>query len=173
MATVQKITPHLWFDHQAEEAAEFYTSVFRDAKMGRISRYGKEGFEIHGRPAGSAMTVEFTLEGQQFLALNGGPVFKFNESISFMVHCDNQEEIDHYWDKLSEGGDPKAQRCGWLKDKFGLSWQVAPSILGKLMSDPQRGQQVMQAFMQMKKMDIAALEAAYHRQPTGAGVRPQ
>ena len=168
MATVQKITPHLWFDHQAEEAAQFYTSVFKNSKIGKVSRYGKEGFEIHGRPEGSAMTVAFTLEGQPFLALNGGPVFRFNESVSFMVHCNSQQEIDYYWNKLSEGGDAKAQACGWLKDRFGLSWQVVPTQLEKFMSDPVRSQNVMKALMQMKKPDLAVLQEAYEntsRQP--------
>lgn len=161
MATVQKITPHLWFDNQAEDAAKLYTSVFKNSKMGQITRYGKEGFEVHGRPEGSVMTIAFTLEGQQFLALNGGPVFQFNESVSFVVRCDSQEELDNYWNKLSEGGDPKAQVCGWLKDRFGLSWQVVPSNMEKLMSDPVRSQNVMKALLQMKKLDLAALEAAY------------
>ena len=161
MAAVQKIKPHLWFDSQAEEAARFYTSVFKNSKIGKISRYGKEGFEVHGRPEGSVMSIAFTLEGQEFLALNGGPVFKFNESVSFVVHCDNQEEIDYYWNRLSEGGDPKAQVCGWLKDRFGLSWQVIPAQMEKLMSDPVRSQNVMHALLQMKKLDLAALQAAY------------
>ena len=168
MATVQKITPHLWFDQQAEVAAQFYTTVFKNSKIGKVSRYGKEGFEIHGRPEGSVMTVSFTLEGQPFLALNGGPVFQFNESVSFVVHCDSQEEIDYYWNKLSEGGDAKAQACGWLKDRFGLSWQVVPVQLEKFMSDPVRSQNVMKALLQMKKLDLAVLEEAYEntsRQP--------
>jgi predicted 3-demethylubiquinone-9 3-methyltransferase (glyoxalase superfamily) len=166
MATVQKITPHLWFDHQAEEAAIFYTSVFKNSKIGKISRYGKEGFEVHGRPEGSVMTVAFTLEGQQFLALNGGPIFTFNESISFVVHCDTQEEIDHYWNRLSAGGDPKAQVCGWLKDPFGLSWQVVPSQLEQFLSDPAGAQRVMKALMQMKKLDLAALQQAFEGKET-------
>jgi len=156
---MQKISPFLWFDNQAEEAAKFYVSIFRNSKIGKISRYGKEGYEIHKRPAGTAMVVEFELEGQKFLALNGGPVFKFNEAISFAVQCQSQQEIDHYWEKLSEGGDPKAQQCGWLKDKFGLSWQVVPDIIGELMTDknPARSGRVMNVVMQMKKIDIATL----------------
>lgn len=161
MAAIQKIKPHLWFDNQAEEAATFYTSVFKNSKIGRISRYGKAGFEVHGRPEGSVMSIAFTLEGQEFLALNGGPVFQFNESVSFVVHCDSQEEIDYYWNKLSEGGDPRAQVCGWLKDRFGLSWQVVPSQMEQLMSDPSRSENVMKALLQMKKLDLGALQAAY------------
>ena len=163
MATIQKITPHLWFDNQAEEAARFYVSVFKNARMGRISHYGREGFEIHQRPAGSVMVVEFWIENQLFLALNGGPHFKFNEAISFLVNCDSQEEIDHYWEKLTEGGDSKAQMCGWLKDKFGLSWQIVPSNMGEVMNDPdkQRADRVMKEVLQMKKLNIEKLEKAY------------
>jgi predicted 3-demethylubiquinone-9 3-methyltransferase (glyoxalase superfamily) len=163
MATMQKITSNLWFDTQAEEAVKFYTSVFKNAKVGRISHYGKEGKEIHGMKAGTVMTVEFQLEGQNFLALNGGPHFKFNEAISFIVHCDTQEEIDYYWEKLSAGGDKKAQVCGWLKDKFGLSWQIVPTIMAELMADanPKKAGNVMKAMLQMKKLDIAALKKAY------------
>lgn len=132
---MQKVTPFLWFDDQAEEAAEFYTSIFKNSKIGRTTRYGKEGYEIHGKPAGTAMTVEFEIDGQPFTALNGGPVFQFNEAISFQVRCDTQEEVDYYWDKLSEGGDEKAQQCGWLKDKYGVSWQIVPKILSELVGD--------------------------------------
>jgi predicted 3-demethylubiquinone-9 3-methyltransferase (glyoxalase superfamily) len=162
MSTIQKITPNLWFDNQAEEAAKFYTSIFKNSGIGKTSRYGTEGQEIHGQPAGSVMTIQFQLEGQQFLALNGGPIFKFNEATSFIVNCDTQEEVDYYWHKLSEGGDPKAQVCGWLKDKFGLSWQIVPVIMAELMSnpDPKKAGAVMKALMQMKKLDIAALKAA-------------
>jgi predicted 3-demethylubiquinone-9 3-methyltransferase (glyoxalase superfamily) len=157
---MQKITPCLWFDTQAEEAVKFYTSVFKNSKIGKISRYGKEGFEIHGRPAGTVMTLEFEINGQTFTALNGGPIFKFNEAISFQVSCETQEEIDFYWEKLTEGGDPKAQACGWLKDKFGLSWQIVPAILAELVRDPNKSEKVMKALLQMKKLDIQVLKQA-------------
>jgi predicted 3-demethylubiquinone-9 3-methyltransferase (glyoxalase superfamily) len=160
MATIQKITPCFWFDKQAEEAAKYYTSIFPGSRIGRISRYGKEGFEVHHMPEGTVLTIEFTLDGQTFSALNGGPLFKFNESISFIVNCKDQEELDHYWDKLSEGGDPNAQQCGWLKDKFGVSWQIVPSILPSLLDDKARSGRVMTALLQMKKLDIKALEEA-------------
>jgi predicted 3-demethylubiquinone-9 3-methyltransferase (glyoxalase superfamily) len=161
--TMQKVTPFLWFDDQAEEAAEFYTSIFKNSKIGRTTRYGKEGYEIHGKPAGTAMTVEFEIDGQPFTALNGGPVFQFNEAISFQVRCDTQEEVDYYWDKLSEGGDEKAQQCGWLKDKYGVSWQIVPTILSELVgdSDSEKSQRAMKAMLQLKKMDLEALERAY------------
>jgi predicted 3-demethylubiquinone-9 3-methyltransferase (glyoxalase superfamily) len=128
---VQKITPCLWFDNQAEEASRFYASIFKNSKIGRITRYGKEGYEIHGRPEGTVMTVEFEIEGRAFTALNGGPIFQFNEAISFQVRCETQEEIDYYWERLSEGGDERAQQCGWLKDKYGLYWQVIPKALAE------------------------------------------
>ena len=162
MAT-QPITPCLWFDTQAEEAARFYTGIFKNSKIGTISRYGEAGREVHGKPAGSVMTVEFELDGQKFTALNGGPHFKFNEAISFQIMCETQEEVDHYWDKLSAGGDPAAQQCGWLKDKYGLSWQVVPTVLIDLMKDPDREKsgRAMEAMLQMKKLDIAALEHAF------------
>lgn len=160
---MQKITPCLWFDDNAEEAAEFYVSIFKDAKIVSVSRYGKEGFEIHGRPEGSAMTVEFEIEGQKFVALNGGPVFKFNEAISFQIHCRTQEEVDHYWDRLSEGGNAKAQQCGWIKDKFGVSWQVIPTALMEMLQDQDhaKSQRVTAAMLKMKKLDIPALRRAY------------
>lgn len=160
---MQKITSCLWFDNQAEEAARFYTAIFRNSKIGNISRYGEAGHEVHGRPAGSVMTVTFELDGQAFTALNGGPVFKFNEAVSFMVNCESQGEVDFYWEKLSEGGDKQAQQCGWLKDKFGMSWQIVPTELGKLMSDPDSAKsgRVMQALLPMKKIDIAGLKRAY------------
>lgn len=162
---MQKITPFLWFDSEAEEAAQFYVSIFKHARLGNITRYGTEGFEIHAQPAGKVMTAEFELEGQQFVALNGGPIFKFNESVSFQVHCETQEELDYYWNRLSEGGDEKAQQCGWLKDKYGLSWQITPSVLGKMLSDEDaaKSQRVMRAVMQMKKIDIAALRQVYEQ----------
>jgi len=162
MATAT-ITPCLWFDSQAEEAAKFYTSIFEDSRIGRISRYGEAGKEVHGRPAGSVMTVEFELAGQPFTALNGGPAFQFNEAISFQLSCRDQKEVDYYWEKLSAGGDPKAQQCGWLKDKYGVSWQIVPIAVAKMLSDPKSGnsQRAMTALLQMKKLDIAALERAY------------
>ncbi|MBC7904006.1 MAG: VOC family protein [Gemmatimonadaceae bacterium] len=161
MATFQKISPNLWFDSNAEEAANFYISIFPNSKIGKITRYGTEGFEIHHRPAGTVMVIEFFLDGQQFLGLNGGPVFKFNESVSFVVNCADQKEIDYFWDKLNEGGDPAAQQCGWLKDKFGLSWQVVPIAMDDMMSgDSAASGRVMNAMLQMKKLDIAKLEAA-------------
>lgn len=128
---MQKITPCLWFDDKAEEAANFYVSIFKNSRIGRITRYGKEGYDIHRRPAGTVMTVEFRLEGQDFVALNGGPVFTFNEAISLQVHCRTQEEVDDYWEKLSDGGDTSAQRCGWLKDKYGVSWQIVPTVFAR------------------------------------------
>jgi predicted 3-demethylubiquinone-9 3-methyltransferase (glyoxalase superfamily) len=163
MPSLQRITPCLWFDSQAEEAARFYTSIFPDSKIGKITRYGSAGYEVHRRPAGSVMTVSFELNGQPFTALNGGPVFKFNEAISFAIVCETQEQIDHYWTKLSEGGDPKAQQCGWLKDKYGVSWQVDAAPLHRMLSDPdtEKSGRVMNAMLQMKKMDIAALERVY------------
>lgn len=151
----KQITPCLWFDNQAEEAANFYTSIFKNGKITAVSRYGKEGFEFHKQPEGTAMTVVFEINGQPFTAMNGGPVFKFTEAISFQVFCDSQEEIDHYWNHLTEGG--KEVQCGWLKDKYGVSWQVIPSILPTLMTDPARAGRVTNAFMQMKKFDISKL----------------
>jgi predicted 3-demethylubiquinone-9 3-methyltransferase (glyoxalase superfamily) len=163
VATVQRITPNLWFDDQAEEAAEFYVSVFPDSAIARVSRYGKEGFDIHHRPAGSAMTVAFRIAGMDFVALNGGPVFTFNEAVSFIIDCADQDEVDHYWDRLGEGGDPAAQRCGWLKDRYGVSWQIVPSVLAELMGgpDPAASERVTAAFLQMKKLVILDLEKAY------------
>jgi predicted 3-demethylubiquinone-9 3-methyltransferase (glyoxalase superfamily) len=157
------ITPFLWFDTQAEEAANFYLSVFPDSKLLRIARYPQAGSEIHGRAPGSVMTVEFELSGQRFLALNGGPVFRFNEAVSFVVDCETQAELDHYWSALSAGGDPAAQQCGWLKDRFGVSWQVVPARIAAMMADPDRArsERVMAAIMPMKKLDIARLEQAY------------
>jgi len=163
MPSVQKITPCLWFDQQAEEAARFYTSIFKNSRIGNISYYGEAGREIHGMPAGTVLTVDFELEGQPFTALNGGPIFKFNEAISFQVHCETQQELDYYWEKLSEGGDKKAQQCGWLKDKYGASWQVVPAVLPKLLMDPdpKKSQRTMQALLQMKKLDIEKLKQAH------------
>ena len=160
---MQKITPNLWFDKQAGDAVKFYTSVFKDSRILNTSYFGKEGFEIHQMPEGTVMTVEFELKGQKFLALNGGPIFKFNEAISFVVDCEDQEEVDYYWEKLTEGGDKNAQQCGWLKDKHGLSWQIVPAILSKLITDKdkERAGRVMNAMLQMKKIDIAGLQRAY------------
>lgn len=159
MANIQRITPCLWFDDQAEPAANFYVSVFPNSRITAVSRYGEAGFEVHHRPAGSVLTVTFELEGQGFMALNGGPVFKFTEAISLMVSCDSQQEIDRYWERLGDGGDPKAQQCGWLKDRYGLSWQIVPSIMSTLMTGP-AANRVMAALLKMKKLDIAALQAA-------------
>ncbi len=163
MASIQKLSPCLWFDGQGEEAARFYVSIFRNSRMGTISRFGKEGFEIHGRPEGSAMVVTFYLDGQEFGALNGGPHFKFNEAISLMVRCESQAEIDYFWDKLGAGGDPKAQPCGWLKDKYGLSWQIVPTAMEKMMTSTDRAKsgRVINALLKMKKLDLAALQKAY------------
>ena len=159
---MNKIIPCLWFDNQAEEAARFYTSIFPKSKIGNITRYGQEGFEIHGRPAGSVMTVEFELDGQSFTALNGGPQFKFTEAVSFVVNCDTQKDIDYYWDKLTAGGGKEVQ-CGWLKDRYGLSWQIVPAILRRMLQKPDAtaSDRVMKALLQMKKLDIAALMRAY------------
>ena len=164
MATMQKITANLWFDKQAEEAARFYVSVFKNSKIGRITHYTEEGFDVHQMPAGTVMTIEFQLEGQQFVGLNGGPIFKFNEAVSFIINCETQEEIDYYWNKLGEGGDPKSQVCGWLKDKFGLSWQVTPTVLDDMISDPDKAKanRAMRAMLKMKKLDIGELERAYN-----------
>jgi predicted 3-demethylubiquinone-9 3-methyltransferase (glyoxalase superfamily) len=163
MPLIQKITPCLRFDDQAEEAAKFYTEIFKNSKIKKISRYGKEGYEIHRKREGSVMTVEFELDGQPFTALNGGPIFKFNEAISFQVDCATQEEVDFYWQKLSEGGDENAQQCGWLKDKYGLSWQIVPRPLLEMLNDPdaKKSQRVMAAMLKMKKIDIETLERAY------------
>lgn len=152
------ITPCLWFDKEAEDAAKFYVSVFKDSSINNISYYGKEGQDIHGQKSGTVLTVDFTLNGQPYLALNGGPVFKFNEAVSFSIPCKDQEEVDYYWNKLSEGG--QESMCGWLKDKFGLSWQVVPTILPELLKDPAKSDRVMKAFMQMRKFDIEKLKNA-------------
>lgn len=160
--SVQKITPFLWFDNQAEEAVSFYTSVFENSKIMRITRYGEEAAQVSGRSKGTAMTVAFQLAGQQFVALNGGPQFQFTAAISFVVNCDSQDEVDYYWGKLSEGGDEKAQQCGWLKDKYGVSWQIVPTELGELLSnpDPAKSGTVMKAMLQMKKINVEALKQA-------------
>jgi predicted 3-demethylubiquinone-9 3-methyltransferase (glyoxalase superfamily) len=156
-----KITPCLWFDDQAEEAAKFYCSVFKNSRITSVSHYTEVGTEIHGRKPGSVMAVAFELNGQPFTALNGGPVFQFNEAISLQIDCKTQEEVDHYWQKLS--ADPKAQQCGWLKDKYGLSWQVVPAVLFDMLQDKDRKRagRVMDAMLHMKKLDIKGLEKAY------------
>jgi len=158
--TATRITPCLWFDSQAEEAVKFYASVFKNSKIGKISHYGKEGFEVHGRKAGTVMTVEFEIEGQKFVALNGGPHFQFNEAVSFQIHCETQAEIDHFWSKLTEGG--KEQPCGWVKDRFGLSWQVIPNALPQMLMDEnsEKAQRVMKSMLQMRKIDLDALKRA-------------
>lgn len=152
------ITPCLWFDNKAEEAAQYYTSIFCDSEILSISRFGKEGFEFHGQPEGTAMVVSFRINGQIFTALNGAKGNHFNESVSFQVYCEDQAELDHHWNKLTEGG--AESMCGWCKDKFGISWQIIPSILPELMSDPQKAPRVVNAFMQMKKFDIEKLLTA-------------
>jgi len=159
----QKITPCLWFDDQAEEAVKFYTSIFKKSKVGRIARYGEAGAKVSGRPKGSVMTATFEIEGQEFMALNGGPHFRFSEAVSFIVNCETQQEIDQLWEKLSEGGEQGV--CGWLKDKYGLSWQVIPTVLEKMMQDKDsdKTNRVMRALLQMKKLDIRRLEEAYER----------
>ena len=162
MPTNRKIAPCLWFDDQAEAAANFYCAIFKNSRITNVSRYGEAGREFHGKQPGTVMTVEFELDAQPFTALNGGPMFKINEAISFQVNCQTQDELDYFWQKLGEGGDEKAQQCGWLKDKFGVSWQVVPAILPQLLNDPDpaKSQRVMTAVLQMKKLDIAALQRA-------------
>jgi predicted 3-demethylubiquinone-9 3-methyltransferase (glyoxalase superfamily) len=161
-APSSRISPCLWFDHEAEPAAQLYVSVFPDSRITQVARYPEAGQEIHGRKAGSVMTVAFELSGQSFTALNGGPVFRFNEAISLQVHCENQEEVDHYWSRLSQGGDPAAQQCGWIKDRYGLSWQIVPNRLIELVQDPDpvRREKAFAAMLKMKKIDIAAIERA-------------
>ena len=159
MSEKQKITTFLWFDTNAEEAAKFYVSVFKDSSIRSITHYTKSAEQASGKPAGSVMTVEFTLEGREFVALNGGPQFKFNESVSFVVNCDTQQELDEIWNKLSQGGDPRAQACGWLKDRFGLSWQIIPASLPHLIKSG-NSERVMGALMKMTKIDIGELERA-------------
>ncbi|MDB4915573.1 MAG: hypothetical protein JWM95_3217 [Gemmatimonadetes bacterium] len=163
MSTLQRLTPSLWFDSQAEQAAQFYTGIFKNSRIVTINYYGKAGFETHRRPAGSVMSVLFELDGHEFTAVNGGPQFKFTEAISFQVNCEEQHEIDYYWDRLSSGGDPRAQQCGWLKDKYGLSWQIVPSMLPDLFRDASSdgAARAMTAMLKMKKLDIETLEKAF------------
>ena len=158
-----KIAPCLWFDDEAEPAAAFYTGIFPNSRIGTVLRYSEVGQEFHGKPAGSVMTVAFELDGLSFTALNGGPLFRFNEAVSLQVYCETQQEIDHYWEKLSAGGDENAQQCGWLKDRYGLSWQIVPLVLLDMLQDPapEKSQRAMAALFQMKKLDIAALQRAY------------
>lgn len=162
MSSIRYLRPCLWFDHQAEQAASFYTCVFKNSKISQIARYSAVGQDVHGRPPGSVMTVTFELDGHPFIALNGGPIFKFNEAVSLEIGCDTQAEIDYFWDTLSDGGDPNAQQCGWLKDKFGLSWQVVPAKMNEYMADSTspRTQRAFAAMLKMKKLDIRELEKA-------------
>ena len=159
---MQKITLCLWFDTQAEEAVAFYASIFKQSKIMQVTRYDKASAAASGRPEGSVLTVDFEIEGQPFMALNGGPIFKFSEAVSFVVNCETQEEVDHYWEKLSEGGDERAQQCGWLKDKYGVSWQIVPTILARLLEDTDKAKagRVMAALLDMKKLDIEQLRNA-------------
>lgn len=162
---MQKITPFLWFDDDAEEAVNYYISIFGNSRIVKIARYCEAGAEVSGRPKGSVMTVAFQLEGQEFLALNGGPVFAFSPAISFVVNCETQDELDKLWEKLSAGGE--TEQCGWLKDKYGVSWQIVPAVLGNMMSDPDpaKSQRVMRAMLEMKKLDIEGLKKAYEQEP--------
>jgi predicted 3-demethylubiquinone-9 3-methyltransferase (glyoxalase superfamily) len=163
MSSSLKIVPCLWFDTEAEQAANAYAAIFANSRVTKVTHYPEAGTEIHGRAAGSVMTVSVELDGQPFTALNGGPAFKFNEAISFEVHCDDQDEIDYYWDKLGEGGDERARQCGWLKDRFGVSWQVVPRILLEMIDadDPSAMERAFAAMLKMKKLDIAELKRAY------------
>jgi predicted 3-demethylubiquinone-9 3-methyltransferase (glyoxalase superfamily) len=161
--TKTPIVPCLWYDSNAEEAVNFYLGIFPNSAIKSVSRYTEVGREFHGKEPGTALTIEFTLDGQTMTALNGGPMFKFTEAVSLQIMCDTQEEIDHFWEKLSAGGDPAAQQCGWLKDKYGLSWQVVPKCIGEMMVSPdtEKSGRVMTAIFGMKKLDKAALEAAF------------
>ncbi len=163
MPLIQKITPCLWFDDQAEEAAKFYVATFNNGKITNVSYYGEVGHELHGKSPGSVMTVAFELDGQPFIALNGGPTFKFTEAISLQINCDTQAQVDYFWEKLSEGGDESAQQCGWLKDKYGVSWQVVPTVLPLMVSDAdsEKSRRATAAMLAMKKLDIAELQRAY------------
>lgn len=158
---MQKITPFLWFNDKAEEVVNFYVSIFKNSRVGSIARYGEEGAEVSGRPQGTVMTVTFELEGQEFMALNGGPMFTFSPAISFLVNCATQQEVDELWEKLSAGGE--RQQCGWLKDKYGVSWQIVPTALGEMLrdKDPEKSKRVMHAMLQMTKIDIQGLKEAY------------
>ncbi len=161
-AKIQRITPCLWFDDQAEQAVAFYTTVFSNSRIVNTTRYTKESAQVSGQPEGSILTIAFQLDGQDFTALNGGPIFKFNEAMSLVVNCETQQEVDHYWNQLSEDGDPKAQQCGWLKDRFGVSWQVVPTLLIELLTapDPDKARKAMAAILEMKKIDVETLRQA-------------
>ena len=166
MAVRTRVTPFLWFDHEAEEAANYYCSIFPNSRITQLARYGDAGHEHHQQKAGTVMVVAFELDGCPMTAINGGPLFRFNESTSFVVACEDQDAIDYYWEKLTAGGEPKAQQCGWLKDRYGLSWQVVPENIGELMGgDSEAAQRVMAAVMPMKKLDLAAMQAAYDGVP--------
>ena len=160
---MQRITPCLWFDDQAEQAVAFYTAIFKNSRIANIARYGEAGHEVHGKTAETVMAVAFELDGQAFSALNGGPAFKFNEAISLQVNCETQQEVDYYWEKLSEHGDEKVQQCGWLKDQYGVSWQIVPLVLLQMLTGPdhEKSQRAMQAMLQMKKIDIDKLKRAF------------
>jgi predicted 3-demethylubiquinone-9 3-methyltransferase (glyoxalase superfamily) len=162
---LQRITPFLWFDSQAEEAANFYVSIFKNARIREASRYDEAASKVSGRPKGSVMTVAFELDGQEFIALNGGPMFKFTEALSLVVNCETQAEVDHYWDKLTAGG--QEVQCGWLKDRFGVSWQVVPTVLTELLQDkdPEKAKRVMAAMLQMKRLSVDGLKRAYEGRP--------
>ncbi|SEN24511.1 Glyoxalase superfamily enzyme, possibly 3-demethylubiquinone-9 3-methyltransferase [Nitrosospira multiformis] len=164
MQSIRRIATCLWFDNQVEEAAEFYACIFKNSRIVKMSRYGEAGHEVHGQAAGTVMTVAFELDGQGFVAFNGGPTFKFNEAISFQVNCETQEEVDYYWKKLSEARDEKAQQCGWLKDKYGVSWQIVPRILFEMISDPdsEKSGRAMDAMLEMKKIDIDKLKRSFN-----------
>ena len=161
MENIQTITPCLWFDGQAEEAATFYTAIFKNSSIGHVTRVNEVSARASGQPVGSVLTIDFQLDGRPFTGLNGGPMFKFNEAISLQINCQTQDEVDDYWAKLSAV--PEAERCGWIKDKFGVSWQVVPMVLFKMLADPgpEKSQRVMQAMLQMRKLDIGELERAY------------
>ena len=160
---MQKITPCLWFNDNAEEAVKFYTSIFKNSKIKNITYYGEAGAEVSGRPKGSVLTIAFQLDGQEFLALNGGPHFTFSPAISFIANCKTQKEIDALWEKLSASGDEKAQQCGWLKDNYGVSWQIVPANIGKMLHDAEKSERVMKALLQMRKIDIESLKQAYEQ----------
>ena len=168
---MQKITPFLWFDHQAEEAVNFYVSIFKNSKIETVTRYGPAGAEAAGRPEGTVMTIAFQLEGQEFMALNGGPAFTFSPAISFMVDCKTQEEVDELWEKLSAGGE--TNQCGWLKDRYGVSWQIVPTLLGEMLRDwdAEKSERLMRAMLQMTKIDIKGLEEAYARESAASSTQ--
>lgn len=157
----QRITTGLWFDREAEDAAKQYVAIFENSAINGVTYYGAAGFEVHGMPEGTVMTVDFELDGRKFQAINGGPRFKFNEAVSFIVHCETQAQIDYYWERLGEGGDPAAQRCGWLKDRYGVSWQVVPADFARMAREPEKMQRAMSALMEMRKIDLEVLRRAW------------